>query len=191
MSVQKQQWSQGAVCGPQDHIVPYTYLGWLQIHEDFFYTHLTRSLAAKMGSSASGPKLVPSLRATLYYTAVSAWVSAGVVGAFWIIWHRSSQMQVLQKPWWVDLELSSCHVKPHSAAWQLLSWPQLLVFPTHLPALTSPSKPDSFTSSWHKIPKPVQFLPQQMQAESAELELKHMLKYTHEFIVWVESHTLT
>lgn len=141
--------------------------------------------------SASGPKLVPSLRVALYRAAVSPWVSSGVVSAFWITWHRSSQMQVLQKPWWVELEFSSCHVKPHSAARQLPSWPWLLVFPTRLPALTSPSKPGSSTYSWHKIPKPVQFLPQQMQAEPAELELKHMLKCTHEFIVWVESHTLT
>lgn len=129
--------------------------------------------------SASGPKPVPSLRAALYHSAASSWVSAGVVGAFWIAWHGSSQMQVLQKPWWVELERSSCHVKPHSAARQLPSWPQLLIFHTHLPALTSPSKPDSITYSWHKIPKLVQFLPQQMQAESAELELKHTLKYTH------------
>lgn len=47
VSVQEQQWSQGADHGPQDHIVLYTNFSWLQIDEGLFYTHLTRCLAAK------------------------------------------------------------------------------------------------------------------------------------------------
>lgn len=104
--------------------------------------------------SASGAKPVPSLREALHHALVSAWVSAGVVGAFWITLQGSSQKQVLwhlQKLQWVKLELSSSHVKPHSAAWQLPSWPQLCIFPACLPALTSPSNPGFVTYPWHKI----------------------------------------
>ena len=44
------------------------------------------SLVAQQPSdpSASCVKPVPSLRAALHHAVVSAWVSAGVVGAFWI-----------------------------------------------------------------------------------------------------------
>lgn len=45
--------------------------------------------------SASGPKPVPSVRAALHHAAVSAWVSAAVVGVFWITLQGSSQKQVL------------------------------------------------------------------------------------------------
>lgn len=133
--------------------------------------------------SASGPKPVPSLRAALYHTAGSAlsqcWCGRCLLDH--LVRAAKSRTFGICKSQWVEFELFS-YVRPHSAAQQLPSWPSLLIFPTHLPALTSPSNPVSVTYLWHELPNPVQSLPltlpQQMQTESAELELKHMLKYT-------------
>lgn len=47
VSAQKQQCSQGADQGPQNRIVLYTKFSWLQIRDGFCYTHVTRCLAAK------------------------------------------------------------------------------------------------------------------------------------------------
>lgn len=129
------------------------FFSWLQIHEGFCCTQITSCPAAKWPSS------LWSRARTLCGTAVSAWASAGVVGAL----GGSSQRQVLrclQKPQWVELELCSSHIKLHSVAPQLPSWPQLLICLVHLSALTSPSTPVSVTYPWRKVPNPVKPFPQ-------------------------------